>query len=111
MARRLQSVTITDFRSIRGTVTAPLDAPVVLVYGPNRVGKTSILSAIELALTGEIPSLARVEPDYLSHLVHKEAQQAKVSLSASGLPRLNRLPSASSPGNKRRAKLSLMIAT
>jgi DNA repair protein SbcC/Rad50 len=60
---RLQSITVTDFRSIRGTITVPLDAPVVLIHGPNGVGKTSILSAMELAITGEVPSLQRVEPD------------------------------------------------
>jgi len=38
-----------------------------------------------LAITGEVPSFHRVEPDYLSHLVHKKADQAKVSVEVSGL--------------------------
>lgn len=86
MSPRLSSVSISDFRSIRGTILVPLDAPVVLIHGPNGSGKTSILSAIELALTGAIPSLARVEPDYAAHLVHKQAQQGLVALAVSGLP-------------------------
>jgi exonuclease SbcC len=81
----LQSISVTDFRSIRGTVTVPLDAPVVLIHGPNGVGKTSLLSAMELAITGEVPSLQRIEPDYLTYLVHKQAEQAKVTIEVSGL--------------------------
>jgi exonuclease SbcC len=43
------------------------------------------LSAIELALTGAIPSLGRAEPDYLSQLVHKQAKQGQVMLKVEGL--------------------------
>jgi DNA repair protein SbcC/Rad50 len=86
MSPRLSSVSISDFRSIRGTILVPLDAPVVLIHGPNGSGKTSILSAIELALTGAIPSLARAEPDYAAHLVHKQAHERQVALTLSGLP-------------------------
>jgi exonuclease SbcC len=82
--RRLTSVSLTDFRSIRGNVYTSLDAPVVLIHGPNGAGKTSVLSGIELALTGSIPSLARVEPEYLSHLVHKQAKRATVKLETTG---------------------------
>lgn len=85
MSERLLSVTVSEFRSIRGAITVPLDAPVVLIHGPNGVGKTSILSAIELALTGEVPSLARVDREYTAHLVHKKASQAKVTLATSTL--------------------------
>jgi exonuclease SbcC len=85
MNPQLKSITLNDFRSIRGTITVPLDAPVILIHGQNGVGKTSILSGIELALTGEVPSLGRVEPDYITHLVHKQATQGKVSISTSGL--------------------------
>jgi DNA repair protein SbcC/Rad50 len=82
--RRLTSVSLTDFRSIRGNVYTSLDAPVVLIHGPNGAGKTSVLSGIELALTGSIPSLARVESEYLSHLVHKQAKRATVKLETTG---------------------------
>ena len=55
----LQSLAITDFRSIRGTAVIPLDAPVVLLHGQNGAGKTSVMSALELALNGQYGSLLR----------------------------------------------------
>lgn len=89
MIPRLKSVTITDFRSIRGTVTIPLDSPVVLIHGQNGSGKTSLLSAIELGLTGQVASLARVDPTFESHLVHKDATEGKVSITVDGLTDLS----------------------
>jgi exonuclease SbcC len=89
MNPRLKSVTITDFRSIRGTVTFPLDSPVVLIHGQNGAGKTSLLSAIELGLTGQVASLARIDPTFESHLVHKAATEGKVSITTEGLAELN----------------------
>lgn len=85
MSPRLKSVSITDFRSIRGTVTIPLDSPVVLIHGQNGAGKTSLLSAIELGLTGQVSSLTRVDPTFESHLVHKAAAEGKVSITVEGL--------------------------
>jgi exonuclease SbcC len=85
MTPRLQSISISDFRSVRGPITVPLDAPAVLIHGPNGVGKTSVLSAIELGLTGQVPSMARVDPDYVTYLPHRDATTARVSLTASGL--------------------------
>lgn len=81
----LKSVTITNFRSIRGEVTVQLDAPVVLIYGQNGAGKTSILSAMELGLTGRIPSFELSDPDYISHLLHKEAEEGYVSVTVDGV--------------------------
>jgi exonuclease SbcC len=89
MIPRLKSVTVTDFRSIRGTVTVPLDSPVVLIHGQNGAGKTSLLSAIELGLTGQVASLARVDPSFESHLVHKAATEARVSITVEGLTDLS----------------------
>ncbi|SAK75046.1 chromosome segregation protein [Caballeronia temeraria] len=77
---QLSTITVTDFRSIRGSVTIPLDAPVVLIHGQNGSGKTSLLSAIELGLTGHVPSLARADRDYISHLVHKFASNGRIVL-------------------------------
>lgn len=82
---QLKSVTLTNFRSIKGSITVPLEAPIVLVHGHNGAGKTSLLSGIELALTGSVSSLQRVDPDYASHLVHKDAAAAKVQIHTSGL--------------------------
>ncbi|QJR12955.1 DNA replication and repair protein RecF [Usitatibacter rugosus] len=75
---RLKSLSITNFRSIRGTINVPLDAPVVLIHGQNGTGKTSLLSALELALTGRVQSFQRIDVNYAAHLIHKEAQSASV---------------------------------
>ena len=80
MTPRLTSITVSDFRSINGEVTIPLDAPVVLIHGQNGAGKTSILSAIELGLTGAVQALGRSEVDYVSHLTHKSKTQGSVEV-------------------------------
>lgn len=74
----LKSLDVSNFRSIRGKVHAPLDAKVVLVHGENGAGKTSLLSAVELALTGRIQSLERADPDYKKQLLHRTATEGSV---------------------------------
>jgi DNA repair protein SbcC/Rad50 len=64
----LQSLFISDFRRLEGHRLLPLDARTVLIHGPNGTGKTSVLSALELALTGEIRSMRRHDPWYTAHL-------------------------------------------
>lgn len=81
MSGRINSLTIRNFRSIRGDINVSLDAPAVLIHGPNGTGKTSLLSAIELGLTGAVASLARFDPEYLTHLPHKLAADAKAYVS------------------------------
>src|SRR3546814_1530236 len=54
------------------------------MHGPNGSGKTSLLSAIELALTCGVPSLSRAEPDYLSFLPHKDRPFGEVRLEVGG---------------------------
>jgi len=81
---RLKSLYVKDFRSIDGEINVSLDAPIVLIHGPNGSGKTSLLSAIELALTGGVPSLSRAEPDYLSFLPHKDRPFGEVRLEVGG---------------------------
>jgi len=71
MIDRLTSLAVRDFRSIRGPISVSLDAPAVLIHGPNGTGKTSLLSAIELGLTGAVVSLGRFDPDHLAYLPHK----------------------------------------
>ena len=82
---RLQSLKVSNFRSIRGSVTLPLNASVVLVHGSNGAGKTSLLSAIEMAATGSVPSMARADPDYRDNLVHRGASASRLELNATGL--------------------------
>jgi exonuclease SbcC len=84
---QLTSITLSNFRSIKGSITVPLDAPIVLIHGPNGAGKTSLLSGIELALTGQVASLHRVDPEYANHLVHKDATWSEVSIRTAGLDR------------------------
>jgi|GEM_PF-320447 len=79
----LQSVAISDFRSIQGSIAIPLDGPIVLLHGLNGVGKTSVLSAIELALTGEVPAMRRLDPNYGKHLVHHGSSSARIALAVS----------------------------
>lgn len=85
MTPRITSLTVRDFRSIRGSVTIPLDSPVILIHGRNGAGKTSLLSALELGLTGKVSSFDRLDPNLREHLVHKEAETASVSLAVDGL--------------------------
>lgn len=80
MNSRLTQAQISDFRSIRGNITVPLNAPVVLVHGPNGSGKTSLLSAIELGLTGKVSSLLRYDEHYAKDLVHVDAQSRNASV-------------------------------
>ena len=81
MIEQLDRLTITDFRSIKGSIWVPLDAPIVLIHGPNGSGKTSLFSALELALTGDIAAMRRDDPMFLTHLVHQGAPHASVILS------------------------------
>ena len=81
----LKELDITNFRSIRGHVHVPLDAKVVLVHGENGAGKTSLLSAIELALTGNVQSLWRADPNYARQLLHRSTDRGKVTIKTLGL--------------------------
>lgn len=92
MSPLLSSISISNFRSINGTITVPLNAPVVLVHGPNGAGKTSVLSAIELALTGEILAMQRTDANYQSHLIHRGTDQSRILLDGVDLAVSSNLP-------------------
>lgn len=49
---RLTSLTIENFRCYLGRHTFDLDADIVVLYGPNGLGKTSFFDAIDFAATG-----------------------------------------------------------
>lgn len=70
MDARLKTLVIENFRSLRGRVVIPLDAQVVLVHGSNGMGKTSVLSALELGLTGRIAHLATNGDGYQRYLTN-----------------------------------------
>jgi exonuclease SbcC len=54
---RIKSVEITNFRAYRRSQEFDLDADLVVLYGPNGFGKTSLFDAIDFASTGEIGRL------------------------------------------------------
>ncbi|KQZ72687.1 hypothetical protein ASE06_09365 [Sphingopyxis sp. Root214] len=80
----LTELVVTNFRSIRGTISVPLDAPIVLIHGPNGAGKTSIATALEIALTGDVAALRRSDDNVQAHLVNRHAEVAEISLKVSG---------------------------
>lgn len=82
---RLSSITIDGFRSINQPISLRLDAPMVLVHGNNGAGKTSLLSALELALTGSVPSLERVDKAYRKQLANYVTGKGAISLRVEGL--------------------------
>lgn len=84
MAPRLKTLVIENFRSLRGKVVIPLDAQVVLVHGTNGMGKTSVLSAIELGLSGKINHLVDDESGYQKYLTHIGTSGGSISLSTTG---------------------------
>ena len=56
---RLMSLTVEGFRAYRESQTFDLDASVIVLYGPNGLGKTSVFDAIDYACTGRIGRLCR----------------------------------------------------
>ncbi|GJO06756.1 hypothetical protein NJB18091_48400 [Mycobacterium marinum] len=77
----IRGISISDFRRLEGTRFLPLDAPIVLLHGHNGAGKTSVLSALELALTGDIRSMRRHDPRYTAHLPYHGREFATLSVS------------------------------
>lgn len=80
MTSRITRLRVSNFRSINGTLDLNFDSPVVLIHGQNGTGKTSLLSAIELGMTGNIASLQRFDKGYAEHLVHRGADKASVTI-------------------------------
>ncbi|MFC5386498.1 AAA family ATPase [Aquamicrobium segne] len=84
MTPRLKSLSIQNFRSMRGSVVIPLDAQVVLVHGTNGMGKTSLMSAIELGLTGSISHLED-QSKYHDFLTHIDTPGGSIQLAVEGM--------------------------
>jgi len=80
MTPRLKNLVLNDFRSLKGPVVVPLDAQVVLVHGSNGMGKTSVLTGIELGLTGQISHLAEAGKPYQSHMAHVDVGHGSIEL-------------------------------
>jgi exonuclease SbcC len=64
MVTRIKSLTVENFRLLRGVHEFDFDADVVLVHGNNGTGKSSLLYAIEFALTGGVHDLKAFSSDY-----------------------------------------------
>ncbi|XBH21993.1 AAA family ATPase [Jonesiaceae bacterium BS-20] len=77
---KLKSLTVTNFRSIKGTWHIPLDSQVVLIHGPNGAGKTSLLSALELASTGDVAYLKEQGGNLPQVLLHEGNSHGQVKL-------------------------------
>ncbi len=65
---RLHTIKVSRFRGFRKTVTLDLSADLILVVGPNGYGKSSLMEALLLALTGHVVrdhrnALEVVEPE------------------------------------------------
>jgi exonuclease SbcC len=109
---QLQELEVTNFRSIKGAVHAPLDAKVVLIHGENGSGKTSLLAAIEMALTGLVVSLHRADPSYSAQLLHRSADGGQIELRTVGLPGNNYFKTLlQKTGTEQREKLPLGLAS
>jgi exonuclease SbcC len=82
MGLPLLALEVSNFRTIRGSISVPLGASVVLVHGDNGAGKTTLLSAIELAMTGEIQALRDAETGYVDHLPNADGGDCAIRLEA-----------------------------
>lgn len=80
----IRKLTIDDFRCLDGTTEFSFDAPIVLLHGTNGAGKTSILSAMELAMTGKIASMQRFNKDYFKYLPTQGMPSATVEVELLG---------------------------
>jgi chromosome segregation ATPase len=54
---RIKNISIRNFRGIGKKLDLDIDADIVIIYGPNGTGKTSIIDAIEWTITGEVERL------------------------------------------------------
>lgn len=71
MIQRIRTLEVEDFRAYEGRLDpVNLDGNVVLIHGLNGSGKTSLLHAIEYAVTGRVEHLAEFRGDYPKMLSH-----------------------------------------
>lgn len=81
MITRLLELRLTAFRAFQKEQIIPLDADVILIHGTNGTAKTSLLSGLEFALTGEVFDLQSYAADYprcLKHLGAVEESSAMI---------------------------------
>ncbi len=101
---RIKKLTIEDFRAYRGVHQFDLDADIIVLYGMNGLGKTSLFDAIDFASTGRIGRFCRqrISPERFVHLArHLDAEHAAgtVTLTLDGQPHVKRLARSLSDWN------------
>ena len=72
-----------------------MDAQVVLIHGTNGMGKTSVLSALELALTGANAHLAATGESYKNYITNLGCESGSIKLTTTGFHK----PEAKSDGS------------
>lgn len=74
-SRRVAELEVVDFKGYRGRHAFRLDADLVLVVGHNGLGKTSLVEALEVGLTGRYQQRIGDPKDFRFYdLVHREAR-------------------------------------
>ena len=122
---RIDRVELRDFGSHRHTVLEPGDARLVVIMGPNGVGKTTLASealgyglfkditAIDLGAIAAKEAMRRgnVPPEKIDYCLFTHLVHAFITLGADGLPRMNdRIPSRDLAERARQAKVKLLLA-
>lgn len=107
---RLSELVVENFRSISGQCVIPLDGSITLVHGANGAGKTSLLSAIELAATGRVGFLEDQHGDTRSLLRNQDFAQGQVRLSLTDSSNGTRVGSFELDGDQVRGHAALKSA-
>jgi exonuclease SbcC len=97
---RLAELVVENFRSISGRCVIPLDGSITLVHGANGAGKTSLLSAIELAATGKVGFLEDQTAGSRSLLRNQDFPLGSVRLSLADQGEIARLGSFEFDGDR-----------
>lgn len=107
---RLEELVVENFRSISGRCVIPLDGSITLVHGANGSGKTSLLSAIELAATGRVGFLGEQNGDTRSLLRNHDFPLGSVRLSLSDNRNVARVGSFELNGDQVSGRAALTLA-
>lgn len=106
---RLTELVVENFRSISGRCVIPLDGSITLVHGANGAGKTSLLSAIELAATGRVGFLEDQRGDTRSLLRNHDFPLGSVRLSLADHTHATRVGSFELNGDQVTGKAALTL--
>src|SRR6266446_2154895 len=76
---KLKQITLSDFRCFRD-VSIDLSSDVVVIYGRNGTGKTSVFDAVEVALLGSIGRFREESdhPNYVANVYSKAVPHIRV---------------------------------